>query len=140
MLKQSITAVLLLFSFTTFLPHSVAAQSVQRFKINVPFSFVLNDKTLPPGRYVIERTDPGRPNIVTLRNAQGNSVRLALTQRVERAEPSTSASLVFIRREGKHYLFQIWNDGAMSGNEIPFAPDTETAGRQHTLVMLRARR
>lgn len=56
MLKQSITAVL--FLLITFLPVAANGQSVHRLKISVPFPFLLNGKTLPAGKYVIERTDP----------------------------------------------------------------------------------
>ena len=136
MLKQSITAILVLLALITLLANTGNAQSVQRFKINVPFPFVLNGQTLPAGRYVIERTDPGRPNIVTLKRIDGNVVRMVLTQRVEKDKPSTASSVLFVQREGKHYLFQVWNVGAMSGNQMPFAFNTET-GDQHTLVTLR---
>ena len=139
MLKQS---VVLLLTLITPLANTVNAQSVHRFKINVPFSFVLNDQTFPAGRYVIERTDPGRPNVVTVRKADGSIVRVVLTQRVEKDKSSTEASLIFVRREGKHYLFQVWNAGALSGNRIPLAFDTEGVDqdrRKLTLVTLRAR-
>lgn len=139
MLRQSITAVLLLLLLITSLSNAANAQSVQRFKINVPFTFVLSGQTLPAGRYVIERTDPTKPNIVTLKRVNGNIVRMVLTQRVEKDKPSTASSLIFIRREGRHYLFQVWNTGAMSGNQIPFALDTETGDQRHTLVTLTTR-
>ena len=142
MLKQYITAVALLLALITFEAGTAVAQSDQRFKINVPFPFVLNGQTLPTGRYVIERTDPGRPNLVTLKKDDGRIVRLVLAQRVEKDLASTTSSLIFIRREGKHYLFQVWNAGALSGNQIPFALDKEPRDQQRetlTLVTLKAR-
>lgn len=120
----------------------VNAQSVQRFKIDVPFSFVLNKLTLPAGKYVIERTDPARPNIVTLKKIDGRIVRLIQTQRVEKNEPSTASSLVFIRRKATHYLFQVWNFGAMNGGQVPSAPDKKSTNQQPgdiAFVTVRAR-
>jgi hypothetical protein len=139
MLKQSVRAVVLFLSFLTSVA-SVNAQSTQRFKVDVPFQFVLNGQTLTAGKYVIERTDPAKPNIVTLKR-DGGILRVIITQRVERDNPSTASSLIFIRREGKHYLFQIWNVGAMNGNQVPSAHGRERNNRQPTeltLVTLKA--
>jgi hypothetical protein len=141
MLKQSVRAVILFFSLIMSVV-SANAQSTHRFKVDVPFQFILNGQTLPAGNYVIERTDPAKPNIVTLKRADGGVVRVIITQRVERDNPSTASSLIFIRREGKHYLFQVWNVGAMNGSEIP-SYERERSDRQRkdlTLVTLRAKR
>jgi hypothetical protein len=141
MLKQSVRAVVLFFSLITSVV-SVNAQSRHRFTVHVPFQFVLNGQTLTAGEYVIERTDPAKPNIVTLKKADDGILRVIITQRVERDNPSTASSLIFIRREGKHYLFQVWNVGAMNGSEIP-SYERERSDRQRknlTLVTLRAKR
>ena len=106
----------------------VNAQSRHSFKVEVPFQFVLNGQTLPAGDYVIERTDPAKPNIVTLKRA-GRVSRTIITQRIESHNPSTESSLVFIRREGKHYLFQVWNIGAMNGSQVPSARGRERRDR-----------
>ena len=141
MLKQSVRAVILFFSLIMSVV-SANAQSTHRFKVDVPFQFILNCQTLPAGNYVIERTDPAKPNIVTLKRADGGVVRVIITHRVERDNPSTASSLIFIRREGKHYLFQVWNVGAMNGSEIP-SYERKRSDRQRkdlTLVTLRAKR
>jgi hypothetical protein len=141
MLKQSVRAVILFFSLITSVV-SANAQSTHRFKVDVPFQFILNGQTLPAGNYVIERTDPAKPNIVTLKRADGGVVRVIITQRVEREHPSTESSLIFIRRGDRRYLFQVWNVGAMNGSEIPSAYKRERNGQQRTdltLVTLKAK-
>ena len=138
MLKQFVLTVLLLLVVA----NSVEAQSAYRFKVDVPFQFVLNGQTLPAGKYVIERTDPARPNILTLKTVDRRIVRLVITQRVEKDEPSTASSLIFIQRRGKHYLFQVWTVAAMNGNQIPYALDKKVDEQRRnnvTLVMLRAK-
>jgi hypothetical protein len=141
MLKQSVKAVLLFFSLIS--PGvSVTAQSRHTFTVQVPFQFVLNGQTLTAGEYVIERTDPAKPNIVTLKKADGGVVRVIITQRVEREHPSTESSLIFIRRGDRRYLFQVWNVGAMNGSEIPSAYKRGRNGQQRTdptLVTLKAK-
>lgn len=121
MLKQFVVTVLLLLSVIALGANGVDAQSAYRFNVDVPFQFVLNGKTLPAGTYVVERTDPAKPNIVTLKRVDGGIVRVVLTQRIEKDEPSTASSLIFIQRQGKHYLFQVWTVAAMNGNQIPTA-------------------
>jgi hypothetical protein len=141
MLKQSVRAVILFFSLIMSVV-SANAQSTHRFKVDVPFQFILNGQTLPAGNYVIERTDPAKPNIVTLKRADGGVVRVIITQRVEREHPSTESSLIFIRRGDRRYLFQVWNVGAMNGSEIPSAYKRERNGQQRTdltLVTLKAK-
>ena len=140
MLRQFVITVLLLISFIALVP-IVAAQSAYRFKVDVPFPFVLNGQTLPAGTYVIERTDPAKPNIVTLRKVNGGIVRVVITQRVEKDEPSTASSLIFIQRKGKHYLFQVWTVAAMNGNQIPVGLDKKVNEQQRnnvTFVTLKA--
>jgi hypothetical protein len=111
---------------------TVNAQSTQRVKVDVPFQFILNGQTFTAGTYTIERTDPARPNIIILKKVDGRIVRLVLTQRVERDNPSTASSLIFIRREGKHYLFQVWNVGAMNGF---FQARRRNAGHSATVLI-----
>ena len=94
MLKQSVRGVVLFLYLITCVV-SVSAQSRHRFTVHVPFQFVLNGQTLTAGEYVIERTDPAKPNIVTLQRADGGIVRVIITQRVERDNPSTESSLIF---------------------------------------------
>jgi len=99
----------------------------------------LRERTLPAGKYVVERIEPGRPNILTLKNVDKSVVRVVLAQRVEKNNPSTASSLIFIKREGKLYLFQVWNVGSMNGAEVPSVLDKRTNGREQspTLVMLK---
>ena len=141
MLKRSVGAVLLIWCLVTVVA-SVKGQSSHRFKVDVPFQFILNGQTLTAGAYTIERTDPAKPDILTLKRDDGSVVRVIFTQRAERAKPSTESSLIFVRRGGKHYLFQVWTLGALNGREIPSAHKRERNDQQRkdpSLVTLRAK-
>lgn len=140
MLKSIVTTIILLICLATVTPGIANAQGRDRIEVHIPFSFVLRERTLPAGKYVVERTDPGRSNILTLRNVGKRIVRVVLAQRIEKNDPSTASSLVFIKREGKLYLFQVWNVGSINGAEVPSAMDTQTNDRRRqspTLVTLR---
>lgn len=140
MLKRFVKATILFICLTTVVPGIAHGQGRDRIEVNIPFSFVLKERILPAGKYVVERTDPGRPNILTLTNVDESIVRVVLAQRVEKNNPSTASSLVFIKREGKLYLFEVWNMGAMNGAQVPSALDKQTHDRQRqslTLVTLK---
>ena len=123
MLKQFVTATILFVCLSTFAQGIAKAQGRDRIEVHIPFSFVLRERMLPSGKYVVERTDPGRPNLLTLTNVDERVVRVVISQRVEKNNPSTTSSLVFISRQGKLYLFQVWNVGSMNGAQIPSALD-----------------
>lgn len=140
MLKLSAIATILFICLTTVAPGVANAQGRDLIKVQIPFSFVLRERTLPAGQYVVERTDPGRPNTLTLTNVDKSIVRVVLVQRVEKNNPSAASSLVFINRQGKLYLFQVWSVGSMNGVQVPFALDKQTNDRRHqspTLVTLK---
>ena len=140
MLKQVVTITILLISLIAAAHRIAKAQGRDRIEVDIPFSFILKEQILPAGKYVVERTDPGRPNILTLRNVDKSVVRVILMQRIEKNEPSTASSLVFIQREEKLYLFEVWNVGAMNGAQVPSALDKQTSDRRSrslTLVTLK---
>jgi len=142
MLKRSVTATILFICLTTVAPGAANAQGRDRIEVTIPFSFVLREQTLPAGKYVVERTDPGRPNILTLTNVDQSVVCVVLAQRVEKDNPSTASSLVFMKREGKLYLFQVWNAGSMNGIQVPSAWDKQNNDRRRqspTFVTLKVK-
>ena len=139
MLKQFVTVIILFICIARFAPGNANGQAHDAVQVQIPFSFVLQDRTLPAGKYVVERTDPGRPHLFTLTNVERSVVRVVLAQRVEKNSPSTASSLVFLKREGKLYLFQVWSVGSMSGAQVPSVLDkTEDRRRQSpTFVTLK---
>jgi len=140
MLKRSVIATILFICLTTVAPGIANAQGRDRIEVQIPFSFVLRERTLPAGKYVVERTDPGRPNILTLANVDQGVVCVVLAQRVEKNNPSAASSLVFIKRQGKLYLFQVWSMGSMNGAQVPSVLDKQTNDRRRqspTLVTLK---
>lgn len=108
---------------------AVRAQDSQRLEVEIPFPFVLQDRELPAGNYRMGRIDPAKPNLLMLRNVNAHIVRLVLTQRVEKETPSGSTYLLFMRREGKFYLFQVWTTGAINGLQIPSLDEKEKRNR-----------
>ena len=66
---------------------------------------------------------------------------MALTCRVESESPSEVSTLLFLRRQEKLYLFQIWTGGEKDGNQIPLLNEEERRdryGAASSIVRLRA--
>jgi len=104
---------------------AVNAQASNRFEVEIPFPFVLQDRELPAGKYRVERIDPSKPNLLMLKNVDAHIMRLVLTQRAERDTPSTATYLLFKRCDEKLYLFQVWVTGAMNGLQIALIEESE---------------
>ena len=116
---------------------AVNAQEAHRFEVDIPFSFFLQDRECPAGKYRIERIDPTKPNLLMLKNADVQLTRLVLTQRVEQESPSTTTYLLFKRREERLYLFQVWTTGSLNGLQIPSLDekDRHDRGTERTAVV-----
>jgi hypothetical protein len=118
------------------------AQSAHSFEVEIPFSFILGDRTLPAGKYLVQRIDPAKPNVLMFKNADARIVRLVLTHRVAGESPSAVSTLIFMRRQEKLYLFQIWTGGDKDGNQVPLLNKEERRDRDGaaaSIVKLRAK-
>lgn len=141
MRKRSVASIIIFISLILVAATTASAQSAHRFEIDIPFQFILGGRTLPAGRYSVQRLDPAKPHVLMLKNTSRGSSRVVITQRVESENPKVDSSLVFHRRGDKFYLFQIWSTGEMHGNQIPLSEGNQRSLRSDdvTLVKLRAK-
>jgi hypothetical protein len=110
----------MLVCLSVILAGAAKAQSAHSFEVEIPFPFILGDRTLPAGKYLVQRIDPAKPNVLMFKNADARIVRLVLAHRVASESPSAVSTLIFKRRQEKLYLFQIWAGGDKDGNQIPY--------------------
>ena len=93
-----------------------ALQAQRRFLADVPFAFVLGDKSMAEGSYEIQSRGE---DIATLRNTNtGVAYFLIKSQHVQsrRAEP---AKLVFNKYGGQYFLSQMWDGSSDTGIQLP---------------------
>lgn len=101
---------------------AAAAQAQQtKVQVNVPFDFVVGDRTYPAGEYSLRSvTNDGAviqlTNDVDARNVNSNSCRNATL--------ATQTKLVFRKMGDEYFLYQVWTEGNLSGREFPRS-DTE---------------
>src|SRR5712664_668226 len=79
----------------------VDAQSSHRFVINVPFDFVVMGRTLPAGRYAVERLDRTKPNVLMIKNADNRTMQVFLTQRIGGDDLKSRTSTLVFRQHGR---------------------------------------
>jgi hypothetical protein len=91
-------------------------QSKPHLVANVPFEFVVGDKTFGAGEYQVG-TIGQLGESIAIRNAAGdNAIRLSSAR--ERRDSDTAAKLVFHRYGSTYFLSQVWMAGEMSGREL----------------------
>jgi len=104
---RTMIAVSLLFAATT----TVFAQMENRtlMKVSIPFTFSVEDHTLPAGQYYVRSINPDHS--IALINADGGQ-SLVITYTPESASgASRNSRLVFSKYGNDHFLTQVWTKG-----------------------------
>jgi len=97
---------------------TVSAQSERTRVINIPFNFIVGQKTLPAGEYTLEPNRKDSDNVWLLQSKEGHASALFTTNTVRASETQEEARLVFHRYGGQYFLSQIWTPGANTGREL----------------------
>ena len=77
--------------------------------VNVPFPFVVENRVMPAGKYVLQRDDQDR-SLLLIRSESGKPVgSYVLTYNAGGHDPSgDKPCLSFTRKEGKYELSSVW--------------------------------
>lgn len=96
---------------------SVKGQTSDRIVCDIPFEFVVGEKTLPAGQYTAKRVTPGsRALLVAEKNAKSSIIRM--TTDLEPKRDKAQARMVF-HRYGQHYfLAEVWRGGDSFGEKL----------------------
>jgi hypothetical protein len=97
---------------------TVSAQSERIRVINIPFSFIVGEKTLPAGEYTVEPNRKDSDNVWLVQSKEGHASALFSTNTVRASETQEEAKLVFHRYGGQYFLSQIWTQGDFTGREL----------------------
>lgn len=109
----ALSSLLLLFTVS-----SVFAQSDRQTVVNIPFSFVVGDKALPAGKYIIRRNrrDSDTAWVITRKDGGANVVILTIPARSN--DTQQDSKLVFHRYDDLYFLSGFWTAGGNTGREI----------------------
>ncbi len=118
MKKQTLRKFTLLSFLLMLTAVTVSAQSERIRVINIPFNFIVGQKTLPAGEYTLEPNRKDSDNVWLLQSKEGNASALFTTNTVRTSETQEAARLVFHRYGGQYFLSQIWTPGGNTGRQL----------------------
>lgn len=95
------------------------AQSPEKVVADIPFSFIVGDKTLAAGEYSVKNISTGRTQALLIRSADGRSSCITLTNPVQSDSARREARLVFKQYGDRYFLSQVWTPGVDVGRVIP---------------------
>jgi hypothetical protein len=75
--------------------------------VHVPFPFIVTDKTLPSGDYVVTQLDGAEPPVVEIRSTDGRHSAMALTIGLSPLPRGTHSDLVFDEYGTKEFLHEV---------------------------------
>ncbi len=87
-------------------------------RVNIPFSFIINNRTIPAGEYTIERPLQGTDQAILIRRGDGRAIGMFLTHSVQTSASSDLGKLVFHRYGDQYFLSQVWTGGDNVGLEL----------------------
>jgi len=101
---------------------SVNAQQLSESKItvNIPFEFVIGEKTFPAGQYSLRRIVSNSSADQLLIHSVDRSVDTptGITRPNRGSEIQKRSSLVFNRYGDQYFLYQVWTAGSDTGREL----------------------
>ena len=108
---------------------SAHAQTI-RVRANIPFSFSVNNETLPPGRYDLQSFGSADGKTLMIRDCSLRARALVTAHGVQSVEASKQTKLIFNRRGDQYFLSEIWVAGNDSGHQLaPSSRESESMAR-----------
>ena len=111
---------------------NVRAQNARVFEIQIPFDFVIKDKTFDAGTYRIGRLSEANPDMLILKNADNKKSLILLTQRLNFGGPFQHSKLTFRRNGETYFLDSVRTSGESYESRLPFVK----TDRRHNSVQL----
>ena len=96
---------------------SANAQSSRRVTANVPFEFIVGNKTFEAGDYEVNAATLGAEAMV-IRNEDSRRAITRLTNPIVTMSPKSSARLVFHKYGDTYFLAEVWSGGDYNGRQL----------------------
>jgi hypothetical protein len=110
---------------------SAKAQGTLGVKANVPFEFVVGDKTVPAGAITIRSTENSAA--LSIKNLDASISTYRLTTPMRAKSDNAPARLVFHRYGQNYFLREIW-DGGSTGRELRESKQERAIKRENAAV------
>ena len=107
------------------------AQDEAKIKATIPFNFVVGNKELKAGDYVIESLLAN--NALQFRSEDGDVQQIAFTVPIETNRTGDHERMLFHHDGDQYFLSQVWLSGDENGHElIPGAQEKKAATNRST--------
>jgi hypothetical protein len=107
------------------------AQDEAKIKATIPFNFVVGNKELKAGDYVIESSLAN--NALQFRSEDGDVQQIAFTVPIETNRTGNHERLLFHHDGDQYFLSQVWLSGDENGRElIPGVQEKAAANRSNS--------
>ena len=90
---------------------STKAQSANGVRAEVPFDFIVGNKTLPAGKIIARRMTSAEAGPMEISNLEDGQMALRIGRRMSGTDYSERGKLVFHRYGNRHYLAEVWIPG-----------------------------
>ena len=98
---------------------SVFAQSDRQTVVNIPFDFIVGDKSMTAGKYIIQRNKRDSDTVWTITSKDTGATRkVFLTIPMRSNDTQQDTKLVFHRYENYYFLTAFWTAGGNTGREL----------------------
>jgi len=97
---------------------SASALSFTNIRANIPFDFTIGEKTLPAGKYTLQRISPNGTDTLLIRSEDGKAGAIGLTNAVRASTSPTQTKLIFHRYGNSYFLSEVWTDGDDIGRRL----------------------
>lgn len=98
---------------------SVFAQSDRQTVVNIPFDFIVGDKSMSAGKYIIQRNRRDSDTVWTITSKDTGATRkVFLTIPMSSNETQQDTKLVFHRYENYYFLTAFWTAGGNTGRRL----------------------
>lgn len=124
-------ALSILFILLTVSSVSVFGQSDRQTVVNIPFDFIVGDKAMSAGVYILERNKRENDTVWTITTKDTGASRKAfLTVPSQSIDPAEKTKVVFHRYEGYNFLTSFTIAGSNTGRELQMSDRERNLGEK----------
>jgi hypothetical protein len=121
----------ILFLLLTVSSVSVFGQSDRQTVVNIPFDFIVGDKSMSAGEYILERNKRESDTVWTITAKDRSASRRAfLTNSTQSLDPAERTRLVFHRYENHYFLTAFTITGSNTGRELRMSDREKNLGEK----------
>lgn len=130
-IRRGAFALPILFLLLTVSSVSVFGQSDRQTVVNIPFDFIVGDKTMSAGHYIIERNKRDSDTVWTITSKDTGASRKAfLTVPSQSLDTAEKTQLRFHKYENTYFLTSFTVAGSNTGRELQMSDKEKNLGEK----------